>query len=103
MPGLDSRTLVQSGFVFSGCGYPRCRDGCCSQLLLRAVCLAHDEVLPTREYRSLIRCQNPETLEGLPDDQPESINCFFAGLGYDARMLQAGLSLLGIRRSHQNM
>ncbi|CAE7506101.1 unnamed protein product [Symbiodinium microadriaticum] len=26
--------------------------------------------------------------EGLPDDQPESINCFFAGLGYDARMLQ---------------
>ncbi|CAE7723848.1 unnamed protein product [Symbiodinium sp. CCMP2592] len=26
--------------------------------------------------------------EGLPDDQPESISCFFAGLGYDARMLQ---------------
>ena len=63
-------------------------------------CLAHDEVLSTREYRSL-GAKIPKTLEGLPDDQPESINCFFAGLGYDARMLQAGLSLLGIRRSHQ--
>ena len=27
--------------------------------------------------------------QGLPADQPESIDCFFAGIGYDARMLQA--------------
>jgi len=28
------------------------------------------------------------TAEGLPEDTPENTHCFFAGLGYDARMLQ---------------
>ena len=27
--------------------------------------------------------------QGLPADTPENTHCFFAGLGYDARMLQA--------------
>eukprot|EP00913_Durusdinium_trenchii_P019551 g18378.t1 len=31
------------------------------------------------------------TAEGLPSDSPDKMHCFFAGLGYDARMLQAAL------------
>lgn len=27
-------------------------------------------------------------VQGLPEDTPENTHCFFAGLGFDARMLQ---------------
>lgn len=32
--------------------------------------------------------QRDRRVKGLPEDTPENTHCFFAGLGYDARMLQ---------------